>query len=171
MREKAAARKQMEVKAMEAKAAPFASAAVSAPHNDTAVLAKSIVKQASAAVQAASSSAQAKQQPSKKSPEKAPVKSVKAAATPDALSALRPQLLSPMDTYEISDREGSDSESESESECEDDRAPRKKVRFNIVECCGEVQNITGTVILTFPGILSSTEDPCLGAKSQSHSCS
>ena len=65
--------------------------------------------------------------------------SLKKAATPenrvkdrvkeqDALGALRPQLLSPMDTYEISDREDSDSESESESESEDEANSKKKVR-------------------------------------------
>ena len=46
----------------------------------------------------------------------------------DAMKELKPQVASPMDTYEISDREDSDSESESESEEEDERNPRKKVR-------------------------------------------
>lgn len=40
----------------------------------------------------------------------------------------QPQALSPLDTYEISDREDSESESESESESDEEKNPRKKVR-------------------------------------------
>lgn len=117
MREKAA-RKQME-----AKAAPDSIA----PAPSTASKAQAIVKQAASVAQAAH-----------KSPEKSLVKSAKAAFTPNALSALRPQLLSPMDTYEISDREDSDSESESESEEEDENNSRKKV------CLGQMRVLCTT---------------------------
>lgn len=49
---------------------------------------------------------------------------------------MKKQLLSPLDTYEISDREGSDSESESESDEEESRGPKKKVCvIDIVSAC------------------------------------
>ena len=124
MREKAA-RKQMEANATPASSAGSVSC--------TANTVQAIVKHGSNAVVCGSGSLSVtKKEVSNESPKKSLVEAAKAAFTPDSLSALRPQLMSPMDTYEISDREDSGSESESESEEEDENNSRKKVRWILI---------------------------------------
>jgi len=65
--------------------------------------------------------------------------------TPQRLAAPQQKVLSPMDTYEISDREDTDSESESESDEDKSPSPKKRVSLR----CYSGLNSATTIILFF----------------------
>jgi hypothetical protein len=83
----------------------------------------------------------------------------------DELAMLRPQLRSPLDTYEMSDREGSESDESEEEDDDEDCEPRKKVRKSARNC--SLCHLWWTEINSFNGSnVFSNVDSRVGAEVQ-----